>query len=264
MVKYFGPVGRFKHSRQIIVMEKGQAWLPWIIFGVPFAIFLFLLVSGFAANQPYEISSALRQGGQLPEPLQQLLTGLNVPLEWQYIPAIFYLFAVPFFSIMIITYGFLSQLNIFQFNNFINWILAFFMTFLTLPFNLFVRIVYAMLAAMGMYGVFAFGALFVLGVGWIFLRQLGPDRWGYTNAGTYQGLRLEDRYNRMRTWLIHARTQNHAHANVGEITTALTEADNNWAGNHREAAVHRLSAAVGFVTNPAHGFNTVGLGPAPR
>lgn len=118
---------------------------------------------GFTSESIYNAPSSMKST-PLPEPLRTVFTMLALPEDWMYTPAIFYLFLVPFIGLYAIVYGFLRELNIFTHVQNVNGILAFVISFSTLPLKVFVQVVGTTFAVMGMYSFIAFAFLFFAGI----------------------------------------------------------------------------------------------------
>lgn len=104
----------------------------------------------------------------LPSYASRALEMLGLPKEWMYVPAIIYLFIIPFAGIYTIVWAFLKSLNIFE--NRVNRILALLITFLSIPVGWFVRLTWLLFAGMGIWSVAVFAATFIVG---IFFRGMG-------------------------------------------------------------------------------------------
>jgi hypothetical protein len=101
----------------------------------------------------------------LPSYASQILMMLGLPQEWMYVPAIIYLFILPFAAIYTLVWAFLQSLGIFaNVSSSVNRILAFIIAFLTIPFGLFVKFVWILFVFMGGWSVVIFAATFILGV----------------------------------------------------------------------------------------------------
>jgi hypothetical protein len=103
---------------------------------------------------------------ELKEPAPTILRMFGLPSEWSYVPAIIYLFILPFAGIYVIVWAFLTMLGIFPQPN-VNRVLAFLITFLTIPVGVFVKMVWLLFSVMGAWSVAVFAITFIAG---IFLR----------------------------------------------------------------------------------------------
>jgi hypothetical protein len=101
----------------------------------------------------------------LPSYAAQVFIMLGLPEEWMYVPAIIYLFILPFAAIYTLVWAFLQSLGIFtNVPSSVNRILAFIVAFLTIPFGWFVKLVWVLFSFMGAWSVVIFVATFVIGV----------------------------------------------------------------------------------------------------
>ncbi len=225
---------------------KGQfGKLQFFLFVLPLILFLGFFYYGF--NQGIIF--------QLPENMKQvaitgfgndLLTVIGIPQDWHYFPGLVYVLFIPFLFIVVVTYGFLSELQIFTYTgNTINIILSLLVAFSTIPFGIFVKAVAAILATMGLYGAGAFGVLYVLGVGWVVLQRM--EKWGYTPKGhsDYRGLKLHSRYRVLVNFLQDVADMNISDAAfVNDITNHLNTAETDWTNDRHEKAVRELEGFV--------------------
>jgi len=116
----------------------------------------------------------------LPSYAAQVFMMLGLPEEWMYVPAIIYLFILPFAAIYTLVWAFLQSLGIFtNVPSSVNRILAFIVAFLTIPFGWFVKLVWVLFSFMGAWSVVIFVATFVIGV---FFRGFGVARKEYVQA----------------------------------------------------------------------------------
>jgi membrane protein YdbS with pleckstrin-like domain len=101
----------------------------------------------------------------LPSYAAQAFQMLGLPSEWMYVPAIIYLFILPFAAIYTLVWAFLQSLGIFtNVPSSVNRVLAFIITFLTIPMGWFVKLVWVLFSFMGAWSVVIFVATFLLGV----------------------------------------------------------------------------------------------------
>jgi hypothetical protein len=119
---------------------------------------------------------------ELKEPAPTILRMFGLPSEWSYVPAIIYLFILPFAGIYVIVWAFLTMLGIFPQPN-VNRVLAFLITFLTIPVGVFVKMVWLLFSVMGAWSVAVFAITFIAG---IFLRGAGIARreWAFVKTVT--------------------------------------------------------------------------------
>jgi hypothetical protein len=144
-------------------------------------IVLFILPLYMIYPQNLEVPASFKQVS-LPDEASQFLKMLGLPDEWMYLPAIIYLFILPFAAIYTLVWAFLQTIGIFNTlpnQSQISRILAFIIAFLTIPVGWFVKIVWALFAFMGGFSVIIFAATFVLG---IFFRGFGVTLKEYTLA----------------------------------------------------------------------------------
>ena len=134
----------------------------------------------------------------LPSYAAQIFMMLGLPEEWMYVPAIIYLFILPFAAIYTLVWAFLQSLGIFtNVPSSVNRILAFIVAFLTIPFGWFVKLVWVLFSFMGAWSVVIFVATFVIGV---FFRGFGVARKEYVQAlKTYEnvGKELQSKLNEL-------------------------------------------------------------------
>jgi len=101
----------------------------------------------------------------LPPYAAQFFQMLGLPSEWMYVPAIIYLFILPFAAIYTLVWAFLQSLGIFtNVPSSVNRVLAFIVAFLTIPMGWFVKLVWVLFSFMGAWSVIIFVATFVVGV----------------------------------------------------------------------------------------------------
>lgn len=145
---------------------------------MPLIGFILLLVLCFLIPQfvPYPKFISVPESFKrtpLPPLVSNFLLMLGLPQEWMFIPGIIYLFILPFAGIYTLIWAFLSSLNIFvqlpQISK-VNRLLAFIITFLTIPIGWFVKMVWVLFAFMGAWSIAVFTVTFVLG---IFFRGYG-------------------------------------------------------------------------------------------
>jgi hypothetical protein len=125
----------------------------------------------------------------LPPLAVQALMFIGLPPTWGWVPAIIYLFIIPFAAIFTLVWAFLSMLGIFKEKN-INRVLAFLITFLTIPIGWFIKMVWALFAFMGIWSVAVFAATFIIGV---FFRGAGVVSSEYTSFQQYSARAKKER-----------------------------------------------------------------------
>jgi len=90
---------------------------------------------------------------------------LGLPEQWMYVPAIIYLFILPFAAIYTLVWTFLQMLEVFtHVSPNVNRVLAFIIAFLTIPMGWFVKTVWVLFSFMGIFSVVVFAAIFLIGV----------------------------------------------------------------------------------------------------
>lgn len=146
--------------------------LIWLVLLIPLVL---IIVLGFTYNTVYA-TPANMQKTKLEGTFPSILTAMGLPDEWMWLPALFYLFIIPFVMIVTIVFGFLREIRIFTQTNGINFILALAIALSTLPLGAFVRMVNTIGATMGMWSVLAFAVMFFVGVFFMTLSRLSG--WG--------------------------------------------------------------------------------------
>jgi len=165
----------------------GIPWL-WILF-ISLIVILFILPQFIQFPQYLEVPEDLKKA-PIPSQAAQALTMLGLPNEWMYVPAIIYLFILPFTAIFAIVWAFLQSLGIFtNLSPKINRLLAFIIAFLTIPIGWFTKLVWVLFSFMGAWSVVVFVATFIIGV---FFRGFGVARREYSLAlKTYESVGKE-------------------------------------------------------------------------
>jgi len=143
---------------------------------------------------------------------EALATFLGVPQEWLGVPQVIYYVFIPFIVAFTVTYGILTELQIFRrFGAYkINIVLAFAMAFLLLPSGVLTIIVTYFYAANTFIGLIGFGLLFLIGtLLWVYGRaRLMRYEFGYkaSSAKTLQDKinDLDKKEEILRQQLIHA------------------------------------------------------------
>ena len=244
--------------------KKGQmtsfgANIHWIMIG----LLIGLIILAIIIDASYTLPANFRQK-PITGIFSDILLFLGIPSSWLYVPAVIYLFFVPFIGIFAIVYGFLSEMDIFRAKPQVNIILALVFAFATIPIGAFVKLVSLMFAVLGLYSVGAFGLLFFFGVIYVFLRQMGI--WHFTSTGQYMGLQQEHRYHQLREWLLEVYRENHGGPAAKIVDNApqhLNNAEKMWTAatpnptgainhlQHKSAGIYsRLRAAGIHVRRP--------------
>jgi len=150
--------------------------------GIPSSLILFiiLIIGLFVVPMfiPYpqtlDIPENFKKGGEIKGYTREFLIMLGLPSEWMYVPAIIYLFVLPFAAIYTLVWAFLQSLGIFSnVPSSVNRVLAFIIAFLAIPMGWFVKLVWVLFSFMGAWSVVIFVATFVVG---IFFRGLTKAR----------------------------------------------------------------------------------------
>jgi hypothetical protein len=174
------------------VIKRPRAGAPWGFLTLFIILVIILFVVPFFIPYPQYLSvpDSLKQGGKLPPLASQVLVMLGLPEDWTYIPAIIYLFILPFAAIYTLVWAFLQSLGIFtNVPSSVNRILAFIIAFLTIPFGWFVKLVWILFSFMGAWSVVIFVVTFIVGV---FFRGFGVARREYALAlKTYESIHKE-------------------------------------------------------------------------
>jgi hypothetical protein len=172
----------------VIRAPGGFPWLSFVLFII--TIIIFLIVPFFIPYPQYlSVPESFKQM-ELPSLASQVFILLGLPQEWTYIPAIIYLFILPFAAIYTLVWAFLQSLGIFaNVPSSINRVLAFIITFLTIPFGWFVKFVWILFSFIGVWSVVIFATTFVVGA---FFRGWGVGRREYALAlKTYESVHHE-------------------------------------------------------------------------
>ncbi len=199
-------------------MSKGQmtafgANLPTIMV----LLLVGLIVLAIIVNEEYKLPSNFKQK-PITGVMKNFFLFFGIPADWLYVPAMIYLFFVPFLGIFVIVYGFLSEMNIFTAKPQVNIVLALLFAFAIIPIGAFVKLVSLMFAVLGIYSVGAFGLLFFFGVMYVILTRFYG--WGFTTQATYRDLQVEHRYEQLRRWLLDTHRDYAGHPNP-EVSRAI-------------------------------------------
>ncbi|MEM7821697.1 MAG: hypothetical protein QXX38_02705 [Candidatus Aenigmatarchaeota archaeon] len=132
-------------------------------------LFLILVVLLFIIPQFVEFPQYLQipesfKYRELPEPAKDALQFIGLPREWGYVPAIIYLFILPFAAIYTLVWAFLTSINIFEGMGKVNRVLALIIAFITIPMGWFVKIVWILFSFLGAWSVVIFAATFIIGI----------------------------------------------------------------------------------------------------
>ncbi len=232
-------------------MSKGQmtafgANIHWIML----ALLIGLVILAIIVDAQYQLPANFRQK-PITGIFSDILLFLGIPSNWLYVPAVIYLFFVPFIGIFAIIYGFLSEMDIFRAKPQINIVLALVFAFATIPIGAFVKLISLMFAVLGLYSVGAFGLLFFFGVIYVFLDRMGY--WGFTSSRNYMGLHQEQRYHQLREWLLEVYRENHGGPSAGIVSTVpadLNAAETMWNARpnpNPRGAINRLQTRTAAI-----------------
>ena len=160
----------------ILILLALGGILPKLRGGFPIGLIAFLVLIVLLFVIPYfvkfpqylEVPPSFQQW-EFPEPAKDALQLIGLPRDWGYVPAIIYLFILPFAAIYTLVWAFLASLGIFPQAN-VNRILAFIIAFLTIPIGWFTQMVWVLFSFLGAWSVAVFAATFILG---IFFRGAG-------------------------------------------------------------------------------------------
>jgi hypothetical protein len=155
----------------IILLIIGGVWRPSMggIFSPGLIIFVILIIVAFVFPNFITFPDYMRvvpdsfKVWELPPGAKYGLQLIGLPWEWGYVPAIIYLFILPFAAIYTLFWAFLQVLGIFPQPN-VNRILALIVAFMTIPMGWFVKMVWALFSFMGAWSLAIFAAMFIGGV----------------------------------------------------------------------------------------------------
>ena len=172
------------------VLKLGGGKIPrFLIFFIGLIVVLFVLPQFLPYPQYLEVPGNFKIA-PLPSYASQVFIMLGLPQEWMYIPAIIYLFLLPFAAIYTLVWAFLQSLGIFtNVPSSVNRVLAFIIAFLTIPIGWFIKLVWILFSFMGAWSVVIFAATFIVG---IFFRGYGVVGKEYALAlKTYESVHKE-------------------------------------------------------------------------
>lgn len=146
------------------VFPKPSGGIPWGIIIFFILIILVFFIPQFITFPDYmkDVPASFKFF-ELPEAAKDGLQLMGLPREWGFIPAILYLFILPFAAVYTLVWAFLNTLGIFDLKH-INRILAFIISFMTIPLGVFTKMVWALFGFMGIWSLVVFVAMFVAGV----------------------------------------------------------------------------------------------------
>jgi len=128
----------------------------------------------------------------LPGPAAQGLQLIGLPIEWAYVPAILYLFVLPFAAIYTLFWAFLTTLQIFPSQRGVNRILALIVAFITIPVGWFTKMVWALFAFMGGWSVAVFAVMFIAGIFFRGAGVVGKQYADYKKMASLRQARLKE------------------------------------------------------------------------
>lgn len=117
---------------------------------------------------------------------------IGIPGEWAYLPAVIYYLILPFAAVYTLVWSFLFTLNIFPTKN-VNRIIAFLITFLTIPFQMFTKMVWVIFGFLGAWSVAIFAAIFILGLfyrgaGFVAKEKAEYEKYAKATERTYRAI----------------------------------------------------------------------------
>jgi len=147
------------------VLKRPSVGIPgFLILFIILVITLFIIPVFVPYPRYLEIPENFKMA-PLPSYATQAFIMLGLPSDWMYVPAIIYLFILPFAAIYTLVWAFLQSLGIFSnVSSSINRVLAFIIAFLTIPMGWFVKLVWVLFSFMGASSVVIFVATFVVGI----------------------------------------------------------------------------------------------------
>lgn len=147
----------------VIKMPRGGTISPGLI-AFLVLIVLFFVIPQFVKFPDYKKEvPADFQAYPLPPGSDTALQLIGLPASWAFLPAIIYLFILPFAAIYTLVWAFLVSLQIFPQSN-INRILALIVTFMTIPMQWFTNMVWILFSFMGAWSIAIFAGTFILGI----------------------------------------------------------------------------------------------------
>jgi len=170
----------------IIKKPSGRSIPGFLIFFIILIIVLFVIPMFIPYPQHLEVPGNFKIA-PLPSYAAKVFIMLGLPEDWVFVPAIIYLFILPFAAIYTLVWAFLQSIGIFtNVSSNVNRVLAFIVTFLTIPMGWFVKLVWVLFSFMGAWSVVVFVATFIIGV---FFRGFGVAKREYSLAlKTYESV----------------------------------------------------------------------------
>ncbi|MEM5855682.1 MAG: hypothetical protein QXG39_07840 [Candidatus Aenigmatarchaeota archaeon] len=148
------------------VLPKPTGRLPiGVIFFLILVVLLFIIPQ-FVKFPDYMVipEDFKKETWKLPPGSEKALSLIGLPEDWAYVPAIIYLFILPFAAIYTLVWAFLTSIKVFEGAANVNRILAFIISFITIPLGWFVKIVWVLFSFMGIWSIVIFAATFILGI----------------------------------------------------------------------------------------------------
>jgi len=169
VIVILGFVGILLYLGGVIKFSGAGSWKNKIPTSfIAFAIFLIIVfvVPMFVKYPSYIRVDPTWQSSPLPPTAGKIFIMLGLPEDWMYVPAIIYLFIIPFAAIYTLVWAFLNDLGVFKnvSNKRINIVLAFLIAFSTIPLGYFTKLVHVLFAFLGGYSVAMFAAMMIVGI----------------------------------------------------------------------------------------------------
>jgi hypothetical protein len=147
------------------VIKLGGKGIPWFLILFVIVIIILFILPSFVSYPQYLTIPENFKIAPLPSYASQILTMLGLPQEWMYVPAIIYLFILPFAAIYTLVWAFLQSLGIFtNVPSSVNRVLAFIIAFITIPIGWFIKLVWILFSFIGAWSVVIFAATFIVGI----------------------------------------------------------------------------------------------------
>ena len=174
---------------------RPRVGIPWTLILFTVLIVILFITPQFVEYPQYvDVPESFKKGGELPSMVSWVFISLGLPEEWMYVPAIIYLFLLPFAAIYTLVWAFLQSLGIFaNVPSSVNRVLAFIVAFLTIPMNSFVRMVWVLFSFMGIFSVVIFVATFIIGIFFrgataVYKEKAELEKYAQTTTRTYKNL----------------------------------------------------------------------------
>jgi hypothetical protein len=222
------------------VLPKPKGRLPFGLIAFFVLIILLFIIPQFIEYPQYlEVPESFKYW-ELPPAAKDALQLIGLPREWGWVPAILYLFVLPFAAIYTLVWAFLWSLEIFPKNlSNVNRILALIITFMTIPIGWFTKIVWVLFSFMGIWSVVIFAAVFILGV---FFKGFGITSEQYYSA-------------------MGKRWRNEARRHLNDATSDISNARYGDAINHLRAAQNFAGFHPDYYTKITNAINALSATP---